>query len=105
MQILLADDNNEIRAALRLLLEEFGESDILEAADQAQVLAAVERNSVDIVLLDWELPQSSAGSRCSSERLWDGDPCRGVEAQGHRLQDHRYERETRGQRVVLAWRM
>lgn len=61
MRILLADDNNEIRAALRLLLEEFGQNDILEATDQAQTLAAAERGPLDVVLLDWELPPSDPG--------------------------------------------
>lgn len=61
MWILLADDNTEIRAALRLLLEEFGQNDILEATDQAQALAAAERGLLDVVLLDWELPPSDPG--------------------------------------------
>jgi len=61
MRILLADDNNEIRAALRLLLEEFGQDDILEATDQAQALVAAERGLLDIVLLDWELPSRDPG--------------------------------------------
>jgi CheY-like chemotaxis protein len=60
MRILVADDNDEIRAAVRLLLEELGESDVLEATDQVQVLAAVELSPVDVVLLDWELPVSSS---------------------------------------------
>jgi CheY-like chemotaxis protein len=43
MRTLLADDNVEIRAALRLLLEELGERDILEAGDLGQALAALGR--------------------------------------------------------------
>jgi two-component system invasion response regulator UvrY len=57
MRTLLADDNGEIRAALRLLLEELGEADVLEAGDLDQALAALEPAGVDVVLLDWELPE------------------------------------------------
>ena len=76
MRTLIADDNGEIRAALRLLLEELGEGDVLEAGDLGQALAALERAGVDVILLDWELPQgttlvgaprNSSGSR-SRER-------------------------------------
>jgi CheY-like chemotaxis protein len=57
MRILLADDNVEIRAALRLLLEELGEEDILEARDLGQALAALQGAGADVILLDWELPR------------------------------------------------
>ena len=56
MSTLLADDNGEIRAALRLLLEELGERDIIESADLRQTRAALNQAHVDVVLLDWELP-------------------------------------------------
>ena len=57
MRTLLADDDGEIRAALRLFLEELGEGDILEAGDLGQALAALERAGLDVILLDWELPR------------------------------------------------
>lgn len=57
MKTLLVDDNDEIRAALRLLLEELGERDVLEAGDLGQALAALGHAGVDVILLDWELPQ------------------------------------------------
>ncbi len=62
MRILLADDNVEIRAALRLLLEELGERDIVEAADGRQLLSVLGQGPVDVILLDWELPEG--GARC-----------------------------------------
>jgi CheY-like chemotaxis protein len=60
MRILLADDNTEIRAALRLLLEELGEHDILEAVNEQQLLSAAGRDHVDVILLDWELPEGTS---------------------------------------------
>jgi CheY-like chemotaxis protein len=56
MNTLVADDNSEIRAALRFLLEELGEGEMTEAADKGQALAALEHMPIDVVLLDWELP-------------------------------------------------
>lgn len=67
MWILLADDNVEIRAALRLLLGELGERDIVEAADERQLLSTVGRCPVDVILLDWELPEGNSRSRDSAE--------------------------------------
>ncbi len=66
MQILLADDNAEIRAALRLLLEELGERDVLEAADELQLLSVLGQGHVDVILLDWELPEGSSRSHSSA---------------------------------------
>jgi CheY-like chemotaxis protein len=55
MRILIADDNAKIRAALRLLLEELGEHDIVEAIDSRQVLDLANGTHPDAILLDWEL--------------------------------------------------
>ena len=69
MLILIADDNRELRAALRLLLREVGTHVIREAADMGEALAVLRRSSgghdaVDLVLLDWELPAAGfAGDR------------------------------------------
>lgn len=55
MHILIADDNLEIRAALRLLAEELGH--VVREAGAAKVLFEELRfQPVDLLLLDWELP-------------------------------------------------
>lgn len=57
MRVLLADDQIKVRSAVRLLLEQ--ESDlqvVAEAADAVGLLLAVVEKAPDIVLLDWELP-------------------------------------------------
>jgi CheY-like chemotaxis protein len=73
MRTILADDNPEVRAALRLLLEELGEFDVVEAADLDQAWTALETSPAisvgvfgladTVILLDWDLPRSG----------WDGD--------------------------------
>jgi DNA-binding NarL/FixJ family response regulator len=58
MRILLADDQPEVRSALRTLLEqEAGPWTVAgEAATAGRVLEEVSERRCDVVLLDWELP-------------------------------------------------
>ncbi|MFO7679819.1 MAG: response regulator transcription factor [Chloroflexota bacterium] len=57
MRILLADDQVTVRSALRLLLEQESQVEIIgESADATAVLQAIERVEPDMILLDWELP-------------------------------------------------
>jgi CheY-like chemotaxis protein len=72
MRILLADDNAELRAALRLLLEELGEPDMIEAGDEQELLSLAEQGNVDVILLDWELPEGSVGNHDNA--AWQGRP-------------------------------
>jgi CheY-like chemotaxis protein len=75
MRILIADDNAEIRGAVRLLLEELGEHDIVEAADSGQVLDVALGTHPEAILLDWELADAgqridrNADPRCGSAAL------------------------------------
>jgi len=56
-RILLADDNSDLRSALRLFLEtRLGFELIVEARDMEHVLAQVEDSHPDCIILDWELP-------------------------------------------------
>ena len=57
MRVLLADDQQQVRSALRVLLELEPDVQIVgEAADSTGVLLAAARKESDLVLLDWELP-------------------------------------------------
>lgn len=57
MQILLADDNPEVRSALRLLLEQEPIlATIDEVADARTLLAHLSQSCPAVLLLDWELP-------------------------------------------------
>jgi DNA-binding NarL/FixJ family response regulator len=56
-RILLADDNADLRSALRLFLETRLDVElIVEARDMEHVLAQVEDTRPDCIILDWELP-------------------------------------------------
>lgn len=57
MRVLIADDQPEVRSALRLLLEQDGEITVVgEAGGAGSLLGTVESLCPDVVLLDWELP-------------------------------------------------
>ena len=57
MRILIADDQPQVRSALRLLLgHEPGVTVVGEADDAERTLELAARQRPDLVLLDWELP-------------------------------------------------
>lgn len=61
MHVLLADDQAEVRSALRFLLEqEPGMRVVGEAAESEALLAQEEASQAELVLLDWELPGARA---------------------------------------------
>lgn len=70
MRILLADDQPHVRFALRVLLErQPGVVVVGEAIDIVELLAQVEANHPDLVLLGWELPGLATGGALSALRL------------------------------------
>ena len=63
MRVLIADDQPQVRSALRLLLkQEPGVTVVGEAEDTQQALELAAGQRPDLVLLDWELPKN-AGQR------------------------------------------
>ncbi len=64
MRVLLADDQPEVRSALRLLLEQGDDMHIVgEAGHADDLLAETAAARPDVVLLDWELPGLQAANR------------------------------------------
>jgi DNA-binding NarL/FixJ family response regulator len=62
MRVLIADDQPQVRSALRLLLkQEPGVTVVGEAEDTQQALELAAGQRPDLVLLDWELPGPWAG--------------------------------------------
>jgi DNA-binding NarL/FixJ family response regulator len=64
MKVLIADDQAEVRSALKVLLEQEAEIDITgEADDLESLLAKAEVGQPELILLDWEMSgRSMAGS-------------------------------------------
>jgi DNA-binding NarL/FixJ family response regulator len=56
-RFLLADDNSDLRSALRLMLETRLRAPlVLEASDHAQMIDQTMAHQPDCLILDWELP-------------------------------------------------
>lgn len=69
MRVLIADEKQKIRFALRLLLErEPGLSVVGEAEDLENLIAQIEAFHPDMVLLDWELPNINGENALHSMR-------------------------------------
>jgi DNA-binding NarL/FixJ family response regulator len=69
-RILLADDNEDLLSALRLLLEtRLGVEVISEARDMQHVLAQMEDARPNWILLDWELPGRPSRERAAVLRM------------------------------------
>ncbi len=74
MRILIADDNYEIRSALRLLIEqEPGMTVITEAVDAPTLLASVAATQPDLILVDRNLLGSTPGQPNPIEVLREAD--------------------------------
>jgi len=88
MQVLLADNQPKVRLGLRVLLErQPGLKVVGEAANAEELLARMEADRPDLVLLGWELPglakvDPSARSRQSPSAGLCGEP---VEPSGQGL--------------------
>jgi DNA-binding NarL/FixJ family response regulator len=59
MRVIVADDQPDVRSALRLMLEEKpGITQIDEVSTSQELITRVRLHCPDLVLLDWELPGS-----------------------------------------------
>lgn len=62
MRVLLADDQAWLRSALRLLLEQEADVEVIaEAGEARSLLSKTKRTRPHLVLLDWELPGMYVG--------------------------------------------
>jgi DNA-binding NarL/FixJ family response regulator len=73
-RFLLADDNSDLRSALRLMLEtRLNAPLVFEAADLAHMIEQSIAHEPECLILDWELP--GLGDRSSLSGLRDLLPC------------------------------
>lgn len=56
MKILLIDDSRTIRNIQKNVLKQLGHTDIEEAEDGVQALAAFNQQVPDLILVDWNMP-------------------------------------------------
>ena len=58
-RVLIIDDSKTNRAYIKMALQELGIANITEAQDGGQALLYLGGNQVDLVVLDWEMPNIS----------------------------------------------
>ena len=69
MRVLLADDQPQVRSALRLLLEEETDIQVVDEVTNAEdLLVQTESTVPDVLLLDWELPGLQASALLTALR-------------------------------------
>ncbi|MBN2560655.1 MAG: response regulator [Phycisphaerae bacterium] len=56
MKILLVDDSRTIRNIQKNTLKTLGHEDVVEAGDGLEALAHLAKESVDLMLVDWNMP-------------------------------------------------
>ncbi|MDB5104606.1 MAG: hypothetical protein JWP91_2295 [Fibrobacteres bacterium] len=56
MKILLVDDSSTMRRIERNTLEKLGHTDVIEAEDGADALRKLAAGKVDLILMDWNMP-------------------------------------------------
>ena len=71
--VLIADDEKDIRSALKIYLKPEG-YELLEAADGKQALQMVKEKKVDLVLLDIMMPQMNGYEATKAIRSLDDRP-------------------------------
>lgn len=59
MKILVVDDSGMIRSVLKKYLSDLGVKDFVEAADGVLALKAVTAHKIDLVFMDWNMPNLS----------------------------------------------
>jgi two-component system chemotaxis response regulator CheY len=59
MKILTVDDFSTMRRIIRNMLRQLGYTNILEAEDGAEALSLLQREKVDFVISDWNMPNMS----------------------------------------------
>ena len=61
MRVMLADDQQELRSAMRLLLEQEPDTELVgEVSEVSSLIEEVAAANPDLLLLDWELPELKA---------------------------------------------
>jgi DNA-binding NarL/FixJ family response regulator len=70
MNVLIADDQSNVRYGLRVLFEELREIDVVaEAVNCRQLLKLIQSDCTDLILLSWDLPGQNSRTLIRSVKL------------------------------------
>jgi two-component system chemotaxis response regulator CheY len=56
MKVMLVDDSRTIRNIQKNVLAQLGHTDIMEAGDGVEALAQLEKDTPELILIDWNMP-------------------------------------------------
>jgi len=73
MKILLVDDSRTIRNIQKNTLKTLGYEDVVEAADGLEALAQLVKEPVDLMLVDWNMPNMDGITMIKKVRETDED--------------------------------
>ena len=59
MKVLVVDDSKTMRTIIKGALVKGGISDVIEAANGKEAVSAVMINDIDMILMDWNMPEMS----------------------------------------------
>ena len=57
-RVLIVDDFATMRRVVRTLLQELGYSEMRDASDGSEAMAMLEQHAFDLVVLDWNMPNT-----------------------------------------------
>ena len=71
VELLVVDDDSDMRNLVKFILGKAGFTNIVEAADAKEGIDLIENGKVDLVLLDWQMPEVSGIELLKWARAYD----------------------------------
>lgn len=91
MKVLVVDDSNTMRRIIINILTQMEITDVAQAADGVQAVDAVRKGDIDLVLMDWNMPNMSGI-----------DALRAIRAEGYKMPVVMVTTEAEKERIIEA---
>lgn len=72
MKVLIVDDFATMRRIMKNILKQIGFTNIIEADDGTTALEELKKNSVDLIISDWNMPKMTGLELLKTVRSMDG---------------------------------